>query len=77
MASERPQSEVFRHLERIGASEMLRNGFASGPDIKPDDVIIALRTTPDGAGDAGFVKRLREVAAERMAREASQGGAGA
>ena len=70
-------SEVFRHLDRIGADELLKSGFASGPGITPDDVLEALRTTPDGAGTAGFKKRLTEVVEERRARGGLGGGAGA
>ena len=62
--------ELKRHLDRIGADEVLRGGLATGPGIEPEDVITALRTTPSGSGTPGFEATLRALVEARRTRGA-------
>jgi len=66
--------ELDKELERIGADKYLRGGLSiTGGSVTGEDVALALRTTPDGAGTPGFEKRLGEVIAARCAKEGSDG----
>ena len=68
MSEEFSSRELLRHFDRIGADDALRNGLATGADVTPEDVIGALRETPDGAGTAGFERALRARIAARRAQ---------
>jgi hypothetical protein len=70
--------ELDKQLERIGADGYLRGGFSvRGRGVTGEDVALALRTTPDGAGTPGFEKRLQEVIAARRAKGEGSDAAGA
>ena len=65
-----PYDELMRELDRIGADELLRTGLVTGPDIDPEDVFTALRTTPSGSGTPGFEATLRALGEARRNRAA-------
>ena len=70
MTSRLPYDELLRELDRIGADELLRTGLVTGPDIDPEDVWTALRTTPTGSGTPGFEATLRALGEARRKRAA-------
>lgn len=56
------QTERFEHLlkelERVGVDP---NTLSAGLAVRPEELIRALGTLPDGAGPAAFLAQLRAV----------------
>jgi hypothetical protein len=62
--------ELDQQFERTGVDRSLRSGFGmTGTELTAEDVALALRTTPDGAGTPGLEKRLHEILAARRAKD--------
>ena len=55
------QRQFHEELERIGADEVLRAGFATNVPMTPHQVLEALRATPSGAGSQAFYAALERV----------------
>jgi len=61
------REEWERELDRIDADEFLRSGLATTGGITTDDVWLAIRTTPTGAGTSGFDATLQAIVDAREA----------
>lgn len=55
------QRQFAQELERIDADATLRAGFATNVPMTADQVLAALRATPDGAGIQAFYAELERV----------------
>ena len=55
------QRQFAQELERIDADDTLRAGFATNAPMTPDQVLAALRATPNGAGSHAFYAELERV----------------
>ena len=63
--------EWERELDRIDADEFLRSGLATTGGITAEEVWLAIRTTPTGAGSSGFEATLLAIVDARKARESA------
>jgi hypothetical protein len=61
------QAALRHELARIGADGALLSGFAASGStgFTPAELLEALRSTPDGAGNAAFAAALQGVIAAR------------
>lgn len=57
MTDERRFEELLTEFERVGVD---LNSFPAGITVHRDDALRVLRSLPDGAGPAAFLRRLRE-----------------
>lgn len=57
------QAHIARELERIGADDDLRNGFATRAPITVDQLFAAFHATPTGGRSAAFYAALDQVLA--------------
>ena len=55
------QQQFRGELDRIGADDALRDGLAVEGAVTPEQILAALRATPDGAGSQMFYANLMTV----------------